>query len=602
MRRIIPLLFAAASLWACSPATLTADDTPVSGVPDPGTPPTQSGPDIPPPPGTTPDDPDPETTPPTPEVAPMRIVIDQPPRAHRQSPGAVQIVGRVVDGPAATLTVGGMAVVPDAQGYFSTELPAETGLLPIVTEAVAADGRLAEDRRAVLVGADADPGAEVTRAMQIMVSAEGIAQINTLLDGFVDTLDITSLVAGQDSGDFTLENVQYDDVSIALVPRNGYLEVRLTIHGLRLEMSGTVNVVFDIDVEGSMNCNALYIDARLNLAPTPAGGLDLALTDPSIQFEGFGFNIGGVPGFIEDLFEGTVRGMAEDAIRDALTGTVIPQLFDPSALDQVIDVNGRNVLMGLKIRGTEVTYDGLMLTMGSTARAEAPVHQGNALPIDMTAAQMSTNDPMDIAMSADLIGRILHALWASAALDLEMAPGGQIDLPASAGLPLLYNSLGEAVDGIDIGAPLTIRTRALLPPVAYVDAGERPLVIEIGEMMFDLSVPEGPLATVAVHLIIRMRLDLDTSGGGIAFVPDMEIESYADVADMPRGQVKERELERQIALAVRLIPAALADQAFSLGADALPVPLLLENSRFEADPAAPWVHVRAGISVPVAGP
>lgn len=601
MRRIIPLFFAAASLWACSPGTLTAGDAPATGVPDP-TPPVQTGPDGRPPPGTSPDPDEPGITPPVVTVPPLRIEIEQPPRGHRQAPGRIAVVGRVINGPAATLTVGGSAVVPDAQGNFSADVAGDVGLHSLVTEATAADGRLAEDRRAVLVGADADPSSEVTRAMQVMISADGIAQINTLLDGFVDGLDIAGLVGGQDAGEFQLEGVTYDDVAITLVPRNGFMEVRLTIYGLRLEMSGTVNVVFDIDVAGDMRCESLYIDARLNLAPTPDGGLDLSITDPTIQFDGFAFGIDGVPGFIEDLFEGTVRGMAEDAIRDALTGVVVPELFDPAALDQVIDINGQNVLMGLKIRGTEVTYDGLMLTLGSTAQAEAPVRVGGALPIDMTAAQMSTSDPMDLAMSGDLIGRILHALWASGALDLEMAPGGQIDLPASAGLPLLINSLGEAAEGIAVGSPLTIETRPLLPPVVYIEQTERPLVIEIGDLMFDLSVPEGPLATVAVQLIIRLRLDLDTSGGGIAFVPDMEIEANADVHEMPRGQVKERELERQIALAVRLIPAALADQAFSLGADALPVPLLLENSRFEADVAAPWVHVRAAISVPAPAP
>lgn len=602
MRRLIPLLFAAASLWACSPATLTAEDAPASGVPADPSDPSQVGPDVPPPPSGVPSDPgtEPDPVTETPAAPPLRIIITDPPRGHRQAPGPIQIVGRVVNGPVDTLTVGGQPVVPDAEGYFSTELAAEAGLETVVTEAIATDGRSAEDRRAVLLGADADPSVEVREAMQVMISADGIAQINTLLDGFVDTLDINSLVGGQDTGDFELTSVAYDDVSIQLVPRNGFLEVRLTIHGLRIGMRGTVNVIFDVDVEGDMRCNSLYIDARLNLAPTPDGGLDLSVTEPNIQFDGFDYNISGVAGFIEDLFEGTVRGMAEDAIRDALTGVVIPELFDPSSLDQVIDVNGSNVLMSLKIRGTEVTYDGLMLTLGSAAVAETAVRNGGALPVDMSPAQMSTGDPMDIAMSAALIGRTLHAFWASGALDLELSPGGQIDLPASAGMPLIYGSLGEAAEGVDRNSPLTISTRPLLPPVAYVEEGDHPLVIEIGDMLFDLSSPEGPLATVSAHLTIKLALGIDTSSGSIAFVPEMEVEAFADVADMPRGQVKEKDLEQKIALAVRLIPAALADQTFSLGDDALPVPLLLENSRFEADGGAQWVHVRAGISVPMA--
>lgn len=610
MRRIVFLLFAAALAWGCSPATLTADDVPAVGsvAPgDPALPPSgQGGPMVPPPPGTDPGpggDPGPGVEPEPPPPPPLQIIVEQPPRGHRQAPGMVQVVGRVVNGPVDSLTVGGAPVVPDAQGNFSAAVPAEMGLLPLITAATTADGRTAEDRRAVLLGADADPAQEVQRGMQILITADGVARLNDLLGGFVAGLDIGSLVSGQDTGDFRLTSVAYEEVTMRLVPRDGFLEVRLTIHGLRIGLEGEFEIVFvPVGVSGEMQTDALYIDAEMRMNPTPDGGLDLALGNPRVQFEGFGFNIDNVPGFIEDLFEGTVRGMAEDAITDALSNQVLPELFDPSSLNQEIDVLGRTVQMGLKIRGTDVTYDGIMLTLGSSAVALDPINQGGALPIDMTPAQMAFGDPIDMAMSADLIGRILHAMWAAGALDLEMSPGGQIDLPAGAGLPLFLSTLGEAAEGIDPSSPLTIRTRALLPPVVYVDEGEKPLVIEIGDMLLDLEVPEGRLATVAVHTIMRLSLNIDTSTGQIQFVPEIEAEAYGDVAETPRGPVKEGPLERQIALAIRLLPAAIAEDTFSLGADALPVPFLLENARFEPDAAAPWVHIRADIDTTPQGP
>lgn len=604
MRRIIFLLFAAALTWACSPATLTADDTPSIGATAPGDiagPPNAQGqPPVQPPgqePGQEPGvDPEPEAPPPPP---PLSIVIDQPPRGHRQAPGPIQVTGRVVNGPTQTLTVDGQAVQADAQGNFSVQVDAGSpGLLPLITEATTADGRTAEDRRAVLLGADADPAQEVTRAMQIMITTEGITRLNDLLGGFIGGLDIDSLIGGQDTGDFQLTSVTYDEVTMRLVPRAGFMEVRLTIHELRIGLEGEFEIVFvPVGVSGDMRTEALYIDAEMHITPTPEGSMDMALRNPRIQFEGFGFNIDNVPGFIEDLFEGTVRGMAEDAISEALQDQVLPELFDPESLSQEIDVLGRTVQMGMKIRGVDISYDGLMLTMGSTATALDPVHQGGTLPIDMAPAQMSFADPIDLAMSADMIGRILHSMWAAGALDLEMAPGGAIDLPAAAGLPLFIGSLGEAANGIDPSSPLTIRVRSLLPPVVYVDEGEKPLVIEIGDMLLDLEVPEGRLATVAVHTIMRVSLNIDTSTGELAFVPEIEAEAWGDVADMPRGQVKTEQLERQIALAIKLLPAAIASETFSLGADALPVPFLLENARFEADAAAPWVHIRSDILV-----
>ncbi len=610
MRRILFLLFAAAFTWACSPATLTADDTPSIGATAPGDTPVpgnaQGQPPVQPPPGQE-GDPDPGVTPEPeapPPPPPLSIVIDQPPRGHRQAPGPVQVVGRVVNGPTQTLMVDGQAVTPDAQGNFSAQVNAGSpGLLALITEATTADGRTAEDRRAILLGADADPAQEVTRAMQIMITTEGITRLNDLLAGFVGGLDIDSLVGGQDTGDFQLTSVSYDEVTMRLVPRAGFMEVRLTIHGLRIGLEGEFEIVFvPVGVSGDMRSEALYIDAEMHITPTPEGSMDLAMRNPRIEFEGFGFNIDNVPGFIENLFEGTVRGMAEDAISDALSDQVLPELFDPESLSQEIDVLGRTVQMGMKIRGVDISYDGLMLTMGSTAAALDPVYQGGTLPIDMAEAQMGFADPIDLAMSADMISRIMHSMWAAGAFDLEMSPGGEIDLPAAAGLPLFLGSLGDAAQGLDPNSPLSIGVHAMLPPVVYVDEGEKPLVIEIGDLMLDLEVPEGKLATVAVHTIMRLSLNIDTSTGELAFVPEIEAEAWGDVADMPRGQVKTEQLERQIALAIKLLPAAIANETFSLGADALPVPFLLENARFEADAAAPWVHIRSGILVDGAAP
>lgn len=605
------LLVLIALLWGCSSATLTAEDVPQGGpgvAPPPGV---EQGQPTPPRPGT----PDPETNPepgvdpdpvaeppPPPPPEPLEILIEEPPRGSRGDVGVpIQVVGRVINGPVTSLTVGGNNVVPAADGTFSAELPGELGLNIVVTEATTEDGRLAEDRRAVLVGADDDPGGEVGNGMQIMISTDGFARLNQLLSGFVADLDIDDLIAGQDTGDFNVESVQYSDVTMRLVPRQGFLEIRLTIHGLRLEMSGSVDGPFGIDigVAGDMRTNALYIDAQLNLNPTPDGGLDMALNNPQIQFEGFDYNLNGVPGFIEDLFEGTVRGMAEDALRDALGGLVVPELFDPAALSQTIDIVGVSVDMELAIRGVEVTYDGMLLTMGGALRVSTPQRNGGALPVNPTPAGMSLGDAIDMSMSSDFVARIMHAMWAAGALDLSIGPGGDVELPGGGGLGLLQSSLGEAGEGIDPSSPLTIGLRPLLPPIAYVDPErERPLVVEMGDLMMDLDVPEGRLASVSTHLILSISLAFDSSNGELAFVPSIVAEAHADVAETPRGRVKERDLERQVGAAVRLIPAALADQTFSLGADALPVPLLFENSRFEADSNGPHVHIRADIVVP----
>ncbi|MCA9540918.1 MAG: hypothetical protein KC620_18585, partial [Myxococcales bacterium] len=463
----------------------------------------------------------------------------------------------------------------------------------LITEANEGNRR-AEDRRAVLAGADADPNAEVGRAMQVLVTAEGFQVISNQLNAFLGQLDFVSLLgAGGGGGDFQLESATYDSVSMMLVPRPGYIEVRLTVHRLRIEMRGTVNIIFDVDVRGDMHCDDLHVDAQLILAATPDGGIDIQVAQPQVEFVGFGYNIDNVPGFIEDLFEGTVRGMAEDMVRDGLSDLVVPELFNPDSLTQVIDVLGNPVELGMKIRNIESSFDGLTLTMGAAARAQVIEHPGGALPVDMTDPTMSYNDQIDIGMASDLIGRMLHAIWASGGLDLLLAPsGGDVELPPQAGLALFIDSLDEAAAGLDPTTPLSIGVRPLLPPVVRIEPGEKPLVIEFGDMMLDLSVPDGKLASVAVHAIMHMSLSVDTSSGALELVPDISVEAHGDVDETPRGEVKEQQLEGQIALIARLIPAAIADQTFSLGADALPVPITLQDARFEPDNVASFVHIR----------
>ncbi|MEZ4468753.1 MAG: hypothetical protein R3F43_31065 [bacterium] len=163
---------------------------------------------------------------------------------------------------------------------------------------------------------------------------------------------------------------------------------------------------------------------------------------------------------------------------------------------------------------------------------------------------------------------------------------------------LVAGALGQAAEGLDRQATLTVRMRPLLPPEVRVEQGERPLVIEFGDLLFDLvSSTDGPLVTVAADVVSRAAVRV-TGLDAIELGADLDVEVHADVAETPRGPVDDARLEALLEGLAGAIPGLLADQTFTFGADVLPVPVRFTNPRFEADRGAEFVHVRAGIGAP----
>ncbi len=163
----------------------------------------------------------------------------------------------------------------------------------------------------------------------------------------------------------------------------------------------------------------------------------------------------------------------------------------------------------------------------------------------------------------------------------------------------LAGPLGEAANGIDRTQPLELTLRPLLPPVARLEKTDHPLVIETGDLLIDIATPnEGVLVTVAVHFIAKASFDVQqiADGGQIELSPDLQVEVHADVAETPRGPVREAALETLVQTLVGSLPGLIADQTFAFGTDALPVPVRLENAGLEPDHASPHLHLRADVA------
>jgi len=530
---------------------------------------------------------------PAPPALPLRLVVETPARGARLDDRRVQVVGRVTGGEAPSLKVGGQLVRPGDDGFFSAEVLVTPGLNVIVTEAHDGD-RAEEDRRAVLVEADADPTGSVENAVIAHVSASGFDAIGDLLGDYLADMDLGALIAGNTPENVQITELRYGRIDVELTPRDGYLEARLAVHALHLGLRGTVTFGVSVSFSGTADADPAEIIARLGVRPTDDGGLDIRIQSADVSLHRFEYDIRHVPGFVESWFEGMVRDFAEGMIRDALASFVVPVLFDPASLDRTLEILGRPIDVGLRVSGVELRETGMTLLTSARASAGEVVHPGGAVRPQGGLPELSQGTDVDLAVAADFVTRVLHAAWAGGVLDFTLDADSGLDLPVPLTAGLLVPALGEAARGVDPRAPLSVTVRPLLPPVARVEKGERPLVIEAGDLLLDFSAPDGLMATVALHVIVRATLELDTLDQ-IAISPDLDIEVHADLADAPRGQADARRVEDLVEGLARAIPALIADQTFAFGADVLPVPIELDNATFDADSAAPFVHVRADL-------
>lgn len=590
-------------LAACADAQLTAESGETSldqpspaqqGPPPVGSPPVLGEPQHPgpgedPAPGPDPEDPEPAPPP----AAPMVLEITEPARGARLGGRSVHVVGRLTGGAAPELKVAGHLVRPGPEGDFSVEVAVEPGLNVLVTEATDG-GRSTDDRRAVMMDADVNPRSPVDDALDVHLGPSGLRAIAALLSDYLNDLDLNALIAGNLPDNVQVESLTYREMRVELIPRDGALEVRLAVHGLQVRLRGTVRFGISVTFSGSASANPAQITARLRMAATPQGGLDIDVVDASVELRNFDYDIRNVPGIVEDWFEGTVRGFAEGLIEDALRDFVVPALFDPASLQREVELLGQTIEIGLRIARVELRATGARLVMKATAAARNVVHAGNAVRAAAGSPRPDTAQDLDLAVAADLASRILHAAWAGGVLDFALDADSDIELPIPLSIALLAPALGEAANGVDRTAPLTVRTRPLLPAVARIEKGARPLVIEAGDLLLDVGTPEGTLVTVAVHLIARATVEID-SLDDITIRPDFEVEVHADVAETPRGPVNERLMQQQVETLAAAIPRLIADQTFTFGADALPVPIPLGATVVEADNAAPYLHLLADI-------
>lgn len=508
----------------------------------------------------------------------------------RLSGDHVVVSGWVQGGESPTLTVAGEAVVPDANGDFSVEVPLSHGINTLVAQA-RDNATQAEDRRSVLVGATADPNAEV-EALSVFMSEQGLQDVSELLTVFANELELRPYFEANMPEGVTLTALEHGEIRLALRPREDHLNVRLEVDTLHVGLSGVVDLGIEITFSGTGDADPLEVETRVDVFPTPDGSLGLDVLGASVVLRNFEYDIPFVPEFAEGWFEDTVRNTIQTSIADAVRMAVIAELFDPAALTRAVTFGEQTVEMRLGITDVDMSRAGVSVQMDASATVADPVLQARTLPPLGGMPSHQGQAPLDVAFSLDFINRILHGAWSTGALDLNLELGGEGALPPL-NVGSLRNALGSAAEGIPPETPVVIQTRPLLAPMASLVSGDRPLHIVLPELLLEVSAAGEVLVLVSLHIDAGVALDAEDLDASDGLSSDLQIEVLADVVSTPRGPVNVTQTELFSAQLAQSIASMIADQVFTQGDDALPIPLSLSGGPASADAGSPWLHLIA---------
>ncbi|MEZ4465915.1 MAG: hypothetical protein R3F43_15990 [bacterium] len=139
-----------------------------------------------------------------------------------------------------------------------------------------------------------------------------------------------------------------------------------------------------------------------------------------------------------------MRELAEDLLKDALNDVVMPNLFDPAALNQELDLLGMKLNLGLAIDQVFVDPSGLTIGLAASAMPAVVQNPGKAVrPLPGPDGAVEPSE-LDIAL-AGASSTASCTRRGPGALDLQI--GGEnsaIELPLNLTAALLLVPLAEA--------------------------------------------------------------------------------------------------------------------------------------------------------------
>ncbi|HEU4615470.1 MAG TPA: hypothetical protein VFS15_25420, partial [Kofleriaceae bacterium] len=410
---------------------------------------------------------------------PPTLEVTSPARGTLADSDTVTVTGRVTDleGPV-KVTVSGTEVTPAQDGTFTASVPVTAGIAMIETHAIDTAGNDVRDVRAVLAGALAPSDGTASGQVGARAGVTALRAVGHAVATSARAIDYTAAAQALNpvynndgclGAKINITSIALDDVGVDLAPTTDLLSTDVTIQNLNVKAS----VNYKVACIGGSTTVKLHADkARIHgdLGLRIAGGsLATSLPTATVAFDGFSFDIGGVPGALEDLVKGKVR----DGVANALESTIkskVPPIAD-NALAGLIakpltaSILGHDTTIEVSPTQVSITPDELFVAIDSklaVAGGEGGTFVTTATPL--SPSMMAGAQGLGIALDDDLVNQLFAGLWAADAFDQ------QISLDSIPALGVLLDDDARTLD-----------VKLSLPPTASTDTGD--LVLAIGDLI-----------------------------------------------------------------------------------------------------------------------
>ena len=440
----------------------------------------------------------------------LKITITSPARAITLSGNqTVTVKGKVVS-PAAPLvsaTLNGKPLQLDAQGKFTTTVKVTHGMNVLFGEAADEMGNTDKAMRSFYFSTKYQPmstanpkGSSMPRGIYLFLGPQAIDDGNhkppaddlaTIFEIIIASFDIGALLPNpllnNSNYKVTVSNVQFDPAQVQLVPINGGLSLYASISDFSANVYADGKCTFCPSASGTLSVTEIIIVTDLDIKT--AGGsvqatmknTDVILVNPDVDVNGIlGSILDFLVDFIVDQFAPTIEGAFESELGKVLPDT-LEDALNSLAFDTDFDVppffdGGKSVTISLNT-GLETTFwtqDGgtfRMWAAATTAKKTShtilgTLRRDGCLTGKTEALQLTQEDPLQIALSDDVLNQVLYSLWYGDGLEFPVPPSLLVGQDLSA-------------FGVE---DLELTLDFLLPPIVTSCNPYQDLLLQIGDI------------------------------------------------------------------------------------------------------------------------
>jgi hypothetical protein len=377
-------------------------------------------------------------------------------------------------------------------GTYATQVPLERGVTLIEAVGIDTRGDTHFVRQGVLSGEFQAPDQQIGDALTIRVNRTGLNKATELVGGLIDPVAISAGVTainpvyedsygvlGWDAVNIRADivDVAFDTPVITPDPKPNLLEVEVAIPYIEIQANATGDVVgIDFDQDVWIGADAAVISANV-LVGASNGDLVLDVVQPTVELQGFWYDVSLIPGDIEsfvlvDTLRGTIEGMLVTQLDEMLPGLLEGALagldisFDTELLGTPVSISADFAAATVDTAGIELVTD---VNVAVPQRSDKPWAGFLAAPAVAMPAPSQADD-IGMSVSDDLLNNVLFQVWRGGLLNMELdSAAGDID-PALLGQ---LGATGEARVILDANLPPVLIERGGATQVQLTELGVR---------------------------------------------------------------------------------------------------------------------------------